>query len=224
MIVLPQPSCHNRLKSLNSFSVSLLADHIGHLGERCAGVARLFRRKPACPSLRHNRMMHRRHARSGGKTGGQRRTRQAHSRLRTEGEIELRHSLCIDPSVASGYDNPRYKMCVKGNKGEKQFAEIHNAVMAKSRPSSTTCPGRWPSNRPASSSKRRTECAIAAAELAAASCSAPDGAAWESETTSLECNLKQAAPQRIRCGKVGSCVPPFTPSVFAAKTRRSGLT
>jgi type I restriction enzyme S subunit len=24
MIVLPQPSCHNRLKSLNSFSVSLL--------------------------------------------------------------------------------------------------------------------------------------------------------------------------------------------------------
>jgi hypothetical protein len=25
MIVSPQPSCHNRLKSLNSFSVSLLA-------------------------------------------------------------------------------------------------------------------------------------------------------------------------------------------------------
>ena len=113
------------------------------------------------------------------KTAGERRTRQAHSRSRTEGEIELRYSLCIDPSVASGYDNPRYKMCVKGNKGEKQFAEIHNAVMAKSRPSSTTCPGRWPSNRPASSSKRRTECAIAAAELAAASCLAPDGGAWE---------------------------------------------
>jgi hypothetical protein len=32
MIVFPQPSCHNRLKSLNSFSVSLLGGGAGGIG------------------------------------------------------------------------------------------------------------------------------------------------------------------------------------------------
>ena len=125
--------------------------------------------------------------------------------------------------MASGYDNPRYKMCVKGNKGEKQFAEIHNAVMAKSCPRSTTCPGRWPSNRPASSSKRRTECAIAAAELAAASCLAPDGGAWEPRDNIPRVQFEASSPLRTRCDKAGSCVPPFTLSVFAAKNAAERL-
>src|SRR6516162_7498986 len=41
MIVSPQPSCHNRLKSLNSFSVSLLGKPAMNIGEaaRASGVS-----------------------------------------------------------------------------------------------------------------------------------------------------------------------------------------
>jgi hypothetical protein len=52
--------------------------------------------------------------------------------IETEGEIDLRGFLGIDPAVARGYDNLRYKVLIKGNGSKEQFAEIHEAVMATS--------------------------------------------------------------------------------------------
>ncbi|MGO9059546.1 MAG: OsmC family protein [Candidatus Binataceae bacterium] len=52
--------------------------------------------------------------------------------IETEGEIDLRGFLGIDPAVAPGYDNLRYKVHIKGDGTREQFAEIHEAVMATS--------------------------------------------------------------------------------------------
>jgi uncharacterized OsmC-like protein len=52
--------------------------------------------------------------------------------IETEGEIDLRGFLGIDPAVTRGYDNLRYKVRIKGNGTKKQFADIHEAVMATS--------------------------------------------------------------------------------------------
>src|SRR6516164_11349763 len=52
--------------------------------------------------------------------------------IETEGEIDLRGFLGIDPAVTRGYDNLRYKVHIKGNGTKEQFAEIHEAVMATS--------------------------------------------------------------------------------------------
>jgi uncharacterized OsmC-like protein len=52
--------------------------------------------------------------------------------IETEGDIDLRGFLGIDPSVAAGYDNLRYKVLIKGDGTEEQFVEIHKAVMATS--------------------------------------------------------------------------------------------
>ena len=52
--------------------------------------------------------------------------------IETEGEIDLRGFLGIDPAVARGYDDLRYKVRIKGNGTKEQFAEIHEAVMATS--------------------------------------------------------------------------------------------
>jgi len=52
--------------------------------------------------------------------------------IETEGEIDLRGFLGIDPAVAPGYDNLRYKVQIKGDGTKEQFAEIHEAVMATS--------------------------------------------------------------------------------------------
>lgn len=52
--------------------------------------------------------------------------------IETEGEIDLRGFLGIDPAVAPGYDNLRYKVHIKGDGTKEQFAEIHEAVMATS--------------------------------------------------------------------------------------------
>lgn len=52
--------------------------------------------------------------------------------IETEGEIDLRGFLGIDPAVTRGYDNLRYKVRIKGNGTKEQFAEIHEAVMATS--------------------------------------------------------------------------------------------
>ena len=52
--------------------------------------------------------------------------------IETEGEIDLRGFLGIDPAVPRGYDNLRYKVRIKGNGTKEQFAEIHEAVMATS--------------------------------------------------------------------------------------------
>jgi len=52
--------------------------------------------------------------------------------IETEGEIDLRGFLGIDPTVANGYESLRYKVRIKGNGTKEQFAEIHEAVMATS--------------------------------------------------------------------------------------------
>ena len=52
--------------------------------------------------------------------------------IETEGEIDLRGFLGIDPAVAKGYESLRYKVRIKGNGTKEQFAEIHEAVMASS--------------------------------------------------------------------------------------------
>jgi uncharacterized OsmC-like protein len=52
--------------------------------------------------------------------------------IETEGEIDLRGFLGIDPAVPPGYDTLRYKVRIKGNGTKKQFEEIHQAVMATS--------------------------------------------------------------------------------------------
>ena len=52
--------------------------------------------------------------------------------IETEGEIDLRGFLGIDPTVANGYESLRYKVRIKGNGTREQFAEIHEAVMATS--------------------------------------------------------------------------------------------
>ena len=52
--------------------------------------------------------------------------------IETEGEIDLRGFLGIDPAVPNGYESLRYKVRIKGNGSKEQFAEIHQAVMATS--------------------------------------------------------------------------------------------
>ena len=52
--------------------------------------------------------------------------------IETEGEIDLRGFLGIDPKVANGYESLRYTVRIKGSGTRQQFAEIHDAVMATS--------------------------------------------------------------------------------------------
>jgi hypothetical protein len=52
--------------------------------------------------------------------------------IETEGEIDLRGFLGVDPTIARGYENLRYKVRIEGNGTKEQFAEIHEAVMATS--------------------------------------------------------------------------------------------
>jgi len=52
--------------------------------------------------------------------------------IETEGEIDLRGFLGIDPTVPKGYESLRYKVRIIGNVTNEQFAEIHAAVMATS--------------------------------------------------------------------------------------------
>jgi uncharacterized OsmC-like protein len=49
--------------------------------------------------------------------------------IETEGEIDLRGFLGIDPAVPAGYDSLRYKVRIKGDGTKEQFAEVHKAVM-----------------------------------------------------------------------------------------------
>jgi uncharacterized OsmC-like protein len=52
--------------------------------------------------------------------------------IETDGEIDLRGFLGIDPAVPPGYENLNYTVRIKGNGTGEQFAEIHQAVMATS--------------------------------------------------------------------------------------------
>jgi uncharacterized OsmC-like protein len=53
-------------------------------------------------------------------------------KIETEGEIDLRGFLGIDPGVANGYESLRYTVRIKGDGTKEQFAEVHDAVMATS--------------------------------------------------------------------------------------------
>jgi uncharacterized OsmC-like protein len=53
-------------------------------------------------------------------------------RIETEGDIDLRGFLGIDPTVKPGYDQLRYTVHIKGNATPEQFEKIHRTVMATS--------------------------------------------------------------------------------------------
>jgi uncharacterized OsmC-like protein len=52
--------------------------------------------------------------------------------IETDGEIDLRGFLGIDPGVPQGYENLSYTVRIKGSGTKEQFAEVHEAVMATS--------------------------------------------------------------------------------------------
>src|SRR5438067_4742822 len=52
--------------------------------------------------------------------------------IETNGEIDLRGFLGINPAVPPGYENLRYTVRIKGNGTPAQFYEIHEAVAATS--------------------------------------------------------------------------------------------
>ena len=52
--------------------------------------------------------------------------------IETEGDIDLRGFLGIDPAVPPGYESLSYTVRIKGSGTKEQFAEVHEAVMATS--------------------------------------------------------------------------------------------
>src|SRR6476661_8745483 len=52
--------------------------------------------------------------------------------IETDGEIDLRGFLGIDPAVPQGYENLSYTVRIKGDGTKEQFTEVHEAVMATS--------------------------------------------------------------------------------------------
>jgi uncharacterized OsmC-like protein len=52
--------------------------------------------------------------------------------IETDGEIDLRGFLGIDPAVPPGYESLSYVVRIKGSATKEEFAEVHAAVMATS--------------------------------------------------------------------------------------------
>ena len=52
--------------------------------------------------------------------------------IETEGDIDLRGFLGLDPAIPPGYENLRYVVRIKGSGSKEEFSEIHRAVMATS--------------------------------------------------------------------------------------------
>jgi len=52
--------------------------------------------------------------------------------IETDGDIDLRGFLGIDPAVPPGYENLSYTVRIKGSGTKEEFAAIHEAVMATS--------------------------------------------------------------------------------------------
>ena len=52
--------------------------------------------------------------------------------VETEGEIDLRGFLGLDPAVPPGYEQLSYTVRIRGSGTNEEFAEIHQAVMATS--------------------------------------------------------------------------------------------
>ena len=53
-------------------------------------------------------------------------------RIETEGDIDLRGFLGLDPTVKPGYEQLRYTVHIKGDGTPEQFEKIHRTVMATS--------------------------------------------------------------------------------------------
>ena len=51
-------------------------------------------------------------------------------RIETEGDIDLRGFLGLDPNVAPGYESLKYTVYIKGNGTDEQFQRIHEFVTA----------------------------------------------------------------------------------------------
>jgi uncharacterized OsmC-like protein len=51
-------------------------------------------------------------------------------KIETDGEIDLRGFLGIDPAVPAGYESLSYTVRIKGNGTKEEFVKIHEAVMA----------------------------------------------------------------------------------------------
>lgn len=49
--------------------------------------------------------------------------------IETEGDIDLRGFLGLDPTIARGYESLHYTVRIKGNASPEQFMEVHKAVM-----------------------------------------------------------------------------------------------
>lgn len=52
--------------------------------------------------------------------------------IQTDGDIDLRGFLGVDPTVPPGYENLSYIVRIKGSGTKEEFAQIHEAVMATS--------------------------------------------------------------------------------------------
>ena len=52
--------------------------------------------------------------------------------IETDGEIDLRGFLGIDPTVPPGYENLSYVVRIRGTGTKEEFNEVHEAVMATS--------------------------------------------------------------------------------------------
>jgi uncharacterized OsmC-like protein len=52
--------------------------------------------------------------------------------IQTDGEIDLRGFLGIDPAVPQGYQSLSYVVRIKGSGTKEEFAQVHEAVMATS--------------------------------------------------------------------------------------------
>jgi uncharacterized OsmC-like protein len=52
--------------------------------------------------------------------------------IETDGAIDLRGFLGIDPAVPAGYEHLSYTVRIKGSGTKEEFAEVHAAVMATS--------------------------------------------------------------------------------------------
>lgn len=53
-------------------------------------------------------------------------------RIETEGDIDLRGFLGLDPNVSPGYDEIKYTVYIKGNGTPEQFRKVHDTVCATS--------------------------------------------------------------------------------------------
>ena len=53
-------------------------------------------------------------------------------RIETEGDIDLRGFLGLDPDIKPGYDEIRYTVHIKGNGTAEQFQKVHETVCATS--------------------------------------------------------------------------------------------